>query len=367
MAASQSRSSLLAEHATPLFLAILLLVVAVVAGFVSPIFARIVCGALIGVVLVVGIHIFTGNSGILSFGHMGFVGIAAYVTAWLTLRPQFKAMMLPGLPEFLQQIQTHPLVAAVAGASVAALVAFFSGIFLMRLRAIAATIATLAFLAIVYAVYSNSDAVTGGVGSLAGIPTGLTPLAVLPMACVAILIAHVYARSASGLALKAVRDDEVAARAAGIRVVKVKLQAYVVSAFVCGIAGYLQARFLGVVSPENFYFSATLSALTMLIVGGMYSLSGAVCGVLAVTALTEILIRLEGGYVIFDMPMTIPAGMANCVLALLLCVVLIKRPRGLFGDAELAVRKRASLRPMPGRITDPSETAKQSQLGNKAK
>ncbi|MGE3307358.1 MAG: branched-chain amino acid ABC transporter permease [Rhizobiaceae bacterium] len=138
------------------------------------------------------------------------------------------------------------------------------------LSAIGATIATLAFLAIFYTVYSNSDSITRGVGSLAGIPSGLTPLTVLPLACLAIAIAHFHRRSAAGLALRAVREDEVAARASGIRVVRVKLAAYVTSAFLCGMAGYLQARFLGVVSPDSFYFNATLGALTMLIIGGMY-------------------------------------------------------------------------------------------------
>ncbi len=356
-------SSALAEHATPLLLIALLFALAAVASVLSPIFARVVCGALIGVVMVVGLHIFVGNSGILSFGHMAFAGIGAYMTAWLTMRPQFKAMMLPGLPEFLQQLQVYPLTAAIAGAVAAALMALVSGALIMRLGGIAATIATLALLAIFHAVYSNSDTVTGGVGSLAGIPSGLTPWSVLPLSGLAILIAHFFGRSSAGLALKAVREDAVAARAAGIRAFRVKLAAYVTSAFVCGLAGYLHARFLGVVSPENFYLGATLAALTMLIIGGMYSLSGAVFGVIAVTALTEILIRLEGQHLVFEMPVSIAAGTANCVLAIVLCLFLIKKPRGLFGDAELGVRRWCSHhRARPG-ITGTSDVSTK-QLGN---
>lgn len=339
MPARTSVGRTIARYETPILLITVLFVLACIAGFSSPVFARVATGGLISVVLVVGLHIFIGNSGILSFAHLSFSGIAAYATAWLTMRPQFKAMMLPGLPEFIQHAQLNPTVAAIAAALAAAAVAAIVGLVLMRLSGIAATIGTLAFLAIFYAVYSNYDSVTGGVGSLAGIPTGLTVWGVLPWAAVAIVIAHLYARSGACLALRSIREDELAARGVGIVRLRVKLIAFVISAFVCGLAGYLQARHLGVVSPDSFYFDATLSALTMLIVGGSYSLTGAVAGVVIITALTELLIRLEGVNQVFGLEIPIPAGTANCALAIVLAVVLVRKPRGILGETEMRITR----------------------------
>lgn len=321
----------------------------------SPNLARIATGAMINVVLVVGVYIFVGNSGILSFGHMAFAGVGGYMTAWLTLRPQMKAMMLPGLPEFVQQAQLPTFVAALAAGASAVLLAVTSGAFIMRLNGIAAAIATLALLAIFYTVYSNFDSLTGGVGSLVGIPTGLQLWGVFAWACFAIMLAHLHADSASGLALRAVREDEVAATAAGLRGHRLRLLAFGVSAFVVGVGGYLQARFLGVVSPDSFYFNATFVILTMLIVGGMNSLTGAVAGVFAVTAVNEFLIRLEGSHAVFGTTWTIPAGLANCVLALTLCLVLIKRPSGLLGHCEVRISRR-----QPNEMKNPTKKGNMS-------
>ncbi|RVD29821.1 branched-chain amino acid ABC transporter permease, partial [Mesorhizobium sp. M4A.F.Ca.ET.020.02.1.1] len=264
MIGGRSLQRLVSRHATPVILSLALLVaVLLLIGFTSPLIVRVGTGALISVVLVVGLFIFVGNSGILSFGHLGFATVSAYATAWLTMRPAMKKMLLPGLPEIILSAQWPSFLATLASGLLAALVALVSGIFIMRLSGVAASIATLAFLAIINTVYANSDPITGGVGSLAGIPTGLGIWAVLGWAVFAILAAHIHATSAAGLALKSCREDPVAAEACGIRGFRVRLLAYVLSGFVCGIAGNLQARYLGVISPDSFYFGATLLALAM--------------------------------------------------------------------------------------------------------
>jgi branched-chain amino acid transport system permease protein len=324
---------------TPGLLSLVLIAgVLLLLGIGSPILVRVGVGALISVVLVVGLFVFIGNSGILSFGHLGFSAVAAYVTAWLTMRPPMKAMMLPGLPEFLQQAQWPLLPAALASGLAAGLVGLFSGVFIMRMSGIAASIATFAFAAIINTVYANSDSVTGGVGSLAGIPTGLPIWGVLLWAIAALFLAHAFSISAYGLALRATREDEVAAKASGIRVFRVRLAAWVLSAFVCGIAGNLQARYLGVISPDSFYLGATFLALTMLIVGGVSSLTGAVAGAVLVSAVMEALIRLEGQN-FFGLPTAVPPGTANFLIAILLCFVLVKRPKGLVGEEEMTLPK----------------------------
>lgn len=322
---------------TPALLLVLLLAgVLLLIGLGSPVLLRVGVGMLISVVLVVGIFVFVGNSGILSFGHLGFSAVAAYMTGWLTMRPQMKAMMLPGLPDFLQHAQWPLFPAAIASGLAAALVGLLTGVFIMRMSGIAASIATFAFAAIVNTVYANSDSITGGVGSLAGIPTGLSIWTVLAFAGAALFAAHAFSVSASGLALKAAREDEIAAKASGIRIFRVRLAAWVLSAFLCGIAGHLQARYLGVISPDSFYLGATFLALTMLIVGGVSSLTGAVAGVVAVSVVMEALIRLEG-QTLFGLAAAVPPGTANFLIAVLLCFVLVKRPKGLVGEQEITL------------------------------
>ncbi|WP_181183465.1 MULTISPECIES: branched-chain amino acid ABC transporter permease [unclassified Mesorhizobium] len=338
MSANRPLQRLAARHATSVILSLALLAtVLLLTGLASPLVVRVGIGTLISVVLVVGLFIFVGNSGILSFGHLGFATVSAYATAWLTMRPAMKKMLLPGLPEFILSAQWPSFLATLASGLLAGLVALASGVFIMRLSGVAASIATLALLAIVNTVYANSDAVTGGVGSLAGIPTGLGIWTVLGWAVFAIVVAHIHATSAAGLALKSCREDPIAAEACGIRGFRVRLLAYVLSGFVCGIAGNLQARYLGVISPDSFYFGATLLALAMLIVGGMFSLTGAVAGVVAISVAMEVLIRLEGSIELFGFTVSIPAGTANFLIAAAMCVALVKRPQGLVGDREITL------------------------------
>jgi branched-chain amino acid transport system permease protein len=339
-------------HSTPVLLAGLLIVLtAAVLATGSPILSRFGMGMLINIVLVVGLFVFIGNSGILCFGQLGFVAVGAYMTAWLTMKPAIKKMVLTGLPPLLQNAQAGPVAAAVCAGLAAAIVALATGAVIMRLSGIAAAIATLAFLAIVNTLLANADPVTGGTGSLAGISTDLTLWTVLVWAIVSIVIAHWHGCSAAGLQLKAVREDGPAAKACGISGYRTRLIAYVISAFVCGIAGNLQARFLGVISPDSFYITATFVALTMLTVGGVATLSGAVVGVLVVGTILEVLVRLEGEHTLAGVSFTLPSGMAELVAAVTMCFVLVTRPQGLVGAGELTLpmwrRTRLARHPSP--------------------
>lgn len=328
-------SNFLTRNATPVLLSCLLVIIGLAETAIgSPLVSRLAIGMMINVVLVTGLFIFIGNSGILSFGHLAFVGMSAYMTAWLTMRPMMKVMMLKGLPGFMQTVQLSPYMALIPAVLFTTVVALIIGAVLMRLSGIAAAIATLAFLAIFNTVYANSDGITGGVGSLAGIPTGLALWPVIGLAMLCVFIAWFHKNSSAGLMLQAVREDEVAASAVGITGYRVRLIAYVLSATVCAVAGYLQARYMGVISPDSFYINATFLALTMLIVGGIYSLTGAVTGVIVVTAVTESLVRLEGHLNIGSLTLTIPPGTANFGIAVLMCIVLVKRPLGFLGLNE---------------------------------
>ena len=162
------------------------------------------------------------------------------------------------------------------------MVAFLVGLPLMRLSGVSASIATFAVLVVVYIVLGNWTAVTGGQNSLMGLPAYVDLWTALGWALAAIVIAFAYQETRSALQLRASREDEAAAQATGVNVVRHRLIAFVISAFLSGIAGVLLAHFLGIVRVENFYLDLTFLIVAMLIIGGRGSLTGAVAGAVVI-------------------------------------------------------------------------------------
>ncbi len=297
--------------------------------------SRTVTEALVRIVVVVGIYIFVGNSGVLSFGHISFMAIGAYATAWQTCCPQLKPFTMRGLPSFLVHNTVPTLPAAIASGALAAAFALLVGAIIMRLSGIAASIATLALLFIIEVIYSNWQSVTLGKGSLVGLPTYVTPVVAFAWVVVALIAAYAYQRSRFGLELRAAREDEVAARALGIDIYRQRLIAFTISAFFVGIGGVLYGHFLGVISIDVFFLDTTFLTLAMLVVGGMRSLAGAVMGVLVISAVIEALRRLETGIDIGGFVMSVPSGTQEIVLALAMLLIFLFRPRGIMAGREL--------------------------------
>ena len=296
---------------------------------------RSVTEALIKIVTVVGLYIFIGNSGIVSFGQVSFMAIAAYATAWQTCCSALKPITMSGLPDFLRN-HTYPVLpAGISAAVLASASAFLVGLILMRLSGIAASISTLAALFILNVVYSNWDKVTMGAASIVGLPTYVTPWLAFACAALAMVIAYLFQVSSWGLALRATREDEVAARASAISVYWMRLAAFTLSGFVMGIAGVLHAHFLGTISIDTFFLGLTFITLTMLVVGGMKSLSGAVLGVVVISLVTDILRRMEAGISLGGGEVALPAGTQEVVLAVVMLLVLIFRRDGLTKGREL--------------------------------
>jgi branched-chain amino acid transport system permease protein len=322
---------------TPLVLIVLVVLMALGAHHCSGGVQRTVVDAMIKLVVVVGMYIFVGNSGVLSFGHVGFLGIGAYCAAWLTIPPSIKASVLPGLPRWLMEAQWHPAAAAVAGGFLASFVALLFGVPLTRLSGIAASIGTFAMLVILYAIFSNWTPITGGQGSVYGLPifTNLTAATVL--ACLSILGAALYQASSSGFRLRGSREDATAAQAAGIDIPRERLRAFVLSAFFPGVAGALYAYFLTVVVARQFYLDLTFITIAMLVIGGMRSLSGAVLGTAFVVVLSELLRRMEHGIDLGFLTIGGRLGLQEVGLAVLMLLSLIFRPRGLTGGKEILV------------------------------
>jgi branched-chain amino acid transport system permease protein len=310
-------------------------VVLLVSAFAGVYIQSIVVEALIKIVIVVGLYVFIGNSGLISFGHITFVGIAAYIAAWATCCPALKPITMPGLPEFLRTGDFPVLPTAAAAIAVAGLVAAGVGLILMRLSGLAASISTLAILFIFHVLYSNWDSVTMGTSSIVGLPTIVTPG--LAMACAALAIAVAYAFQASrwGLALRASREDDVAAQAVGISLYRTRLIAFTLSGLIEGMAGVLYAHFLGTVSVDTFFLNLTFSTLAMLVVGGMFSLAGAVAGVVSLSIVIEAFRQIESGVSVGGIAFSLPAGTQELVLAIFMLLVLIFRRDGLIGGREV--------------------------------
>jgi len=221
----------------------------------------------------------------------------------------------------------------------AALLAFFAalitGIPLMRLSGISASIGTFAVLAIFNTIYSNWDSWTFGASTLVGIPIYVNAWVALGWVTVALLAASIHQKSRFGLALRATREDEVAARAAGINVHSQRLIGFALSGLFMGVGGVLQAHFLGSIAVTAFWISSTFIALAMLIIGGQRSLTGAVVGTVVVSALLEVLRQFEVGVHLAHLTIQIPDGLRELGIALLMLVILIVRNAGLTGGREV--------------------------------
>lgn len=329
----------LSAWSTPLLLiAILLVFTLLITVLGDKSLARMAAQTLIRVTFVVGLWIFVGNSGVVSFGHASYMAIGAYCSAWLTLRPQMKGLFLPDLWPFLANAEWHVFPAAVVSGLLAAVVALISGAAILRLTGIAASIATFAFLAIVYTVYSSWEGVTGATSSVVGLTRYADQWVTFGWASVTILAAAWYANSSSGLALRATREDEVAADASGINMYRHRLISLVVSAFFTGVAGALFGHSLGVLNPNSFYLGITFITLAMLVVGGIGSLTGAVTGVLVLSIIIEGLVRMERGMEIGETTFALPTGAQEIIIGIIMILVLILRPAGLTGGRELRLR-----------------------------
>jgi branched-chain amino acid transport system permease protein len=320
------------------FFAVPLAVIAVLGNaLASPADLRVIVNFMIVLVLVLAIQSFSGNSGIVSFGHVGFMGVGAYVAALLTIPPAIKNDILPALPGFVGD-HTVPfipavLISAVVGAVFAALIGFV----LARMREGAMAMATIGVLFIFFVVFDNWEEVTRGATGIFGIPQSTTVWWAFGFAVITIAIARAFRESNRGLELRSSRTDAVAAEALGADVVRLRWWAWVLSSALMGMGGALWAQYNIAFGPKQFFFGLTFNLLAMLVVGGLGSVSGAVVGAFTVTAVFEVMRRIEERV---DVP-----GITQIVVALLILLVLYRRPNGLMGlrEADDALARRLAV------------------------
>jgi branched-chain amino acid transport system permease protein len=322
-----------------------IIVVLVAAGIASngnDVLQREAVVALINLVIVVGLYVFAGTSGVLSFGHISFMAVAAYVTALLTVPTLLKQNLLPHIPSFIQHVELNPVAAAAVAALVCAIFALILSIPLMRLSGLTASVAMFAVLLIVYEVAKNWIDLTRGTLTMIGVPVTVTLESATAVAVAVIVVAYLFQQSRVGLRLRASREDEAAAKAVGIDIAANRRIAFVLSAAIVGIGGFEYAQFYSSFNPDAFYLNITFITIAMLVVGGMLSLGGAVVGVVGLSALLEILREVqEGGLVIGPLVLNSPPGLREVGAAVVMLIVLILRPDGLVGSREVTWRSTA--------------------------
>jgi branched-chain amino acid transport system permease protein len=304
---------------------------------------------LVNLVFVLGLYLFVGNSGVLSFGHASFMALGAYTTALITADVHIKQTLLPNLPGWLLNAHVGTIPATLLAAVIPATFALLIGGPLMRLTGLAAGIATLAMLVIVFTVLSQWIDLTGGLTAINQIPTDTGIYTALVWALIVMAVVFLFQESRIGLRLQGSREDEPAARSLGIGVVGERLIAFIVSAGIVGISGALYAHFLGSIIPSLFYFQITFLTIAMLVVGGINSLAGAVVGTIFISVLQELLRRLEAGPNLGPWDVPSSPGLTEVGLSLVMLVCLLLLPRGLTGGREITwpFSKAAVRRPRP--------------------
>ena len=300
-------------------------------------------------ILVLGMQVFIGNTGVLSFGHMAFAQIASYATAVVAIPLAAKTKALPDIPFGLESVHFGPLGATLFAVAVTMVVGAVFGVAVCRASGLAPTMITLAGLFVVDQVVKNWQELTRGAGGLSGVPRLEGNGWLWVGAFLALVIAHLFQETRIGRFSIATREDELAAPALGIRLFTSRYAAWVLSVGLIALGGSLRAQSLGSVNPKQFTLDAGILILVMLVVGGMRTVSGAVLGTVLITAGNE-LFRQLGDPQRLDIERFPDLFLGGTML-----LVMLLRPGGLLGDRDLAawLRRRTYRRAIAEEVTPP--------------
>jgi branched-chain amino acid transport system permease protein len=294
--------------------------VLILKGAIDEYTAMIITLGSINVIIALSLNLISGFCGQLALGHAGFMAIGAYASAFTVMQ-----LHLPlGLGVLL-------------GGVVSALFGFMIGFPALRLRGDYLAIVTLGFGEIIRVIMINLPDLTGGAAGLKGIPPFVQDFLLRPaysffwtfLAVVLIVaLVHNLLKSSWGRAIISVRDDEIAAQAMGINIFGYKMFAFTVSAFIAGIGGALYAPFFGYLNPTMFTFQKSVDFVTIVVLGGMGSVTGTIISGYVVTYLLEQL-RFMKDYRLVAFP-------------LMLIIIMLFRPGGLMGKKEISLASLAS-------------------------
>lgn len=261
----------------------------------------------INLLVVLGLSLLTGFTGIFSFGHAGFMAIGAYLTVWFSMKLGlnfYVSLLLAGL---------------ITGG-----ISLIIGKITLNLKGDYFIIATMGFGESIRLILNNMQTV-GGARGWSEIPTFTNAVNVWIINLIAITILVNIIWSRHGRNFKAIREEELASQIIGINVFKYKMISLMISAIYAGVAGGLFAHYMSFIQPKMFQMIKSTEFTIMVIFGGMGSISGTVLGTIILTALPQVLLSLDAWrYVIY--------GAA-------VIFIMIARPQGMMGGFELTPRQ----------------------------
>ena len=289
--------------------------------------------------LAIGLNIVVGYAGLLDLGYAAFFAIGSYTYAMLA-SPQF-GLHFPFWPLLL------------VSAMVAALFGLILGAPTLRLRGDYLAIVTLGFGEIVPQTFLNLPSVTGGPNGIGAIDPphlfgwsfGLNPTPYYYVVVLAIVISLWFAvnlrSSRLGRTWMAIREDEIAAAHMGINTTRAKLAAFALGASFSGLAGTLNAALSTIVSPEQFKFNVSITVLSMLVLGGMGSLTGVVVGSIILSLLNFYLLP-QASHLFSLIGLNVDVtNYRFMIYGIILVGMMLFRPQGLIPSRERAAELRA--------------------------
>ena len=297
--------------------------------------------ALTYAIVCLGLNVQWGQTGLFNVGVAGFVAIGAYTSALLTSPATPGRFGGFGLP-----IAMGWIMAMVVAASAAWLI----GRITLRLRADYLAITTFGVATVIQLVALNAEFLTGGPFGIGFIPRPFAGLAeqvalydLVHLLLVAAVLTTVYlaierlAASPWGRVLRAIRENEEAAVSLGKDANSYRLQAFVLGSAIMGLAGAMQAHFIGFIAPENYLPALTFQVWAMLIIGGSGNNRGAILGAILVWALWSISGAAIGSFVPADLQAR-AATLRIVAVGVALVAILLWRPNGLLNEKETVSR-----------------------------
>jgi branched-chain amino acid transport system permease protein len=256
------------------------------------------------------------------------MAIGGYVTAILTFPVARKSMFLE-LHSWLANLQLPFFPALIIGGACAAVTALVVGLPVLRLRGHYLAVATMGFLIIVQVMIINWDNVTRGPLGLNGLPALTNLWWVYPWVVVTIYVSWKIKFSSYGRRMLSVREDETAAQCVGVNLFKTRVAALVIGAFFAGVAGGLWAHLVTAITPTSFSLVMAFNIVVMVVVGGTGSIAGSFLAAIIFSVLTELFRPLEETFNVY--------GIGEIIMALILILILVYRPQGLFGSREPSI------------------------------
>lgn len=278
------------------------------------------------IILALSLNLINGFCGQFSLGHAGFWGVGAYCSAIYSV---------------FYPLEVHPslnlIVAILVGFFASAVCGLIIGASCLRLRGDYLAIATLGFGEIIRIVFMNTEKV-GGPRGFSNIPQWANVYWVYGFVILTVIFMLNLKRSAFGRAIISIREDEIAAENMGVNLFGYKLFSFSVGAGIAGIAGALYSHTQTFIEPNGFGFMVSVIILVMIILGGLGSVTGAIIGTIILMVFPEFLKYLgdiKGSEYWKEIP-----KFRMPIYAILLIVLMLFRPSGIFGSYEWGERKK---------------------------